>query len=610
MTAAATYEEDHARILTSGPHTFTEDMRRKNLEFRQKVLHLLPIPDRFKLNDCDLLYRFLIARNWDFDATAKNIHDYIEWRKKERLDEIVTETFDPQIEQALATFFGLDTEGYPILFDTPDPKLVTTILKCIPKETMMRAHLRLMEQARYLSKVNGVDRISYVMDLTNISISTVTSAAVSFLKEVSAMDQRFYPEVMRRMLICNGGWMITGVWNVIKPLLDVRIQKKIRFFKELPSVVSLSEFISPQNMHPRYGGVADTSILQTQLEGASAALADKAQIGKAGPTDVEQGISPVHHEDELEEIPSMDMELYSIPSSSASDDEDDDDRRDPKCATHRPHMIVCASELAQKLRRSSGTESPPWSTALVPHESVEQLQVRHETTDTATSPALPPAPPLREVTPRVSSASPAMMTQFHLVRTSTTGLRGFIGDVLIGEKIDDQLFGPVLPSSVSGPSTASSPSKATISPSRFTGVVNAPHMLIGELLQETGHLIHSHVIIADNNRNAQFVLMRRNLHRQVIIFQVVGDSKIFTDKKLRHNVTGEKVKMATCGEREDSQDRRDWVVWGKIRVGSATTRKYLAEKRGSDVTFFSPLNSVSNELLLSLLAGLVQLWEL
>jgi hypothetical protein len=616
MSELDSYERDHARILSSGPHTFTDEMRRKNLGFRAKVKHLLPIPDRFKLNDCDLLYRFLIARNWDFEVAAKNLAEYVEWRAKERLDTIVTEAIDPQVEAALPTFFGLDVEGFPILFDTPDPKVVTLMLKTVPRETMMRGHLKLMEQARYLSKVNGVDRISYVMDLTNISISTVTSAAVSFLKEVSHMDQHFYPEVMRRMLICNGGWMITGVWNVIRPLLDVRIQKKIRFFKDLPSVITVAEFISPENMHPRYGGVCETSVLESQLQELHEGAKRSSQM------ETEMTVSPFHHEAELEEIPSIDMEVYSVPSSSDSEEGDADKDNDgvplgPRGANKQrqlslpapPKMIVCASSIAAKHLHGEGSS---FSRVGMGSSSHDERSVSSQEPDSVAAPASPPERgPLK---PRAASPC-AMMTQLRIVRTSSRSLRGLVGDVLIGEKIDDQLFAPVTTNNVpdlggsvtAGKSPGLAPMQFSGSPSRFAPVT--PQILIGELLPEAGHLIHTHIIVADSNRNAQFILMKRKLHSQIIIFQVVGDAKIFTDHKLHHSVTGEKVKMATCGEREMSLDNRDWVIWGKVKIGSATTRKYLAEKKGSDVTFFAPLNTVPNEVLLSLVAGLMQLWE-
>lgn len=41
------------------------------------------------------------------------------------------------------------------------------------------------------------------------------------------------------MLIYNSGWAVTAAWKIVKPFVDERVQKKIRFFNAPPIRQSL-----------------------------------------------------------------------------------------------------------------------------------------------------------------------------------------------------------------------------------------------------------------------------------------------------------------------------------------------------------------------------------
>ncbi|CUG89816.1 Hypothetical protein, putative, partial [Bodo saltans] len=249
------YDADFAKQQGSGIHTFTDEHKQKNRQALQLLTDLIPFADINKTNDCDLVYRYLIARKWDVDEAVKSIKEYLRWRNDERIDEVMWESVDASVQEMIATFSGLDREGYPILWDAPNPKLVASLLKTTPKERIIRAHYKMMESARFLSRTNNVDRITYVLDLTTVTMSSVNGDSIGILKEMSKLDQQYYPEVMRRMLICNGGWVVNAAWKVLRPLLDERVQKKIQFLKDAPSVKVLGEYIQDDRVHSKYGGV-------------------------------------------------------------------------------------------------------------------------------------------------------------------------------------------------------------------------------------------------------------------------------------------------------------------------------------------------------------------
>jgi hypothetical protein len=165
---------------------------------------------------------------------------------------------------------------------------------------------------------------------------------------------------------------------------------------------------------------------------------------------------------------------------------------------------------------------------------------------------------------------------------------------------------------VGGSPTSTNTLAYPMSPGAVSGASSNPsasRLLIGELLRESGHPIHTHLIVADANREAKFVLMKRNFHQQVVIYQIVGDQRIQTSKTMKHTVFGEKAKMARCGERTNGSDSRDWAVWGKVRVGNKEVRRYLAEKQGWSLLFYDSLAALPIQDLFSLAVGLIELWE-
>lgn len=81
--------------------TYPENLTVQN---PRQLKQILPIPDIHKVSDCDLIYRFLIARRMDVTAAVRDILHYIAFREKYNMNGIL---WDREVE---ATFNGLDGE--------------------------------------------------------------------------------------------------------------------------------------------------------------------------------------------------------------------------------------------------------------------------------------------------------------------------------------------------------------------------------------------------------------------------------------------------------------------------------------------------------------------
>lgn len=244
------YEVDLAKQSRSGPHQIGEEQKAINREVVALIEDIMPIPDIHKLSDCDLIYRFLIAKKWDPKATAEAMRAYVTWRKDNKIDEILWETFPEEAKALSCVYMGFDREGHPVYFDKPDPKVLGKILLDFPKELLMRVHLQSMEIGRRLQKLYEVDRVTCIIDFNEMSMSMVTNpSAMRFMKELAHEDQTMYPENMRFMLICNGGWTFSAAYKVIKPYLDPRVQMKINFMGAKDALYSdLDKFVEKSNL--------------------------------------------------------------------------------------------------------------------------------------------------------------------------------------------------------------------------------------------------------------------------------------------------------------------------------------------------------------------------
>jgi hypothetical protein len=92
-------------------------------------------------------------------------------------------------------------------------------------------------------------------------MSIVTNpSAVGLLKEFSHMDQKYYPENMRTMMLQNTGWTFGTLYSVIRPLLDVRVQKKIQIMGTGAKLAETMEpWIDMSSVPEGFGGTAEDS---------------------------------------------------------------------------------------------------------------------------------------------------------------------------------------------------------------------------------------------------------------------------------------------------------------------------------------------------------------
>ena len=252
------YESELARIDHSGPHEIGDEQRALNRAVAAELADLLPIDDIHKVSDCDLIYRFLIAHRWHVQKAGDAVREYAAWRAELGLNNVLWEKFPDEVMEATPFFRGTDVFGFPLFFNRPDPAKLMAAKEVCPRDEIVRCHLMMMEQSRRVQVATGVDRCSCILDMSQLSFSLVTNPfAIGLLKEMSTLDQKWYPENLRTMVITNAGFLFGTIFKVVKPLLDVRVQKKLQIMPTSPEeavVEAMSTWVDLDRVPTEYGG--------------------------------------------------------------------------------------------------------------------------------------------------------------------------------------------------------------------------------------------------------------------------------------------------------------------------------------------------------------------
>ncbi|KAG8344781.1 CRAL TRIO domain [Trypanosoma vivax] len=248
------YESDHALQTRSGPFELSTKHRDKNLALYARVQALLPIMDVFKVSDCDLLYRFLIAKQWDLDAAESCLRAYVVGRVEKSLNCLAMEKLDPLVEANATFLYGFDKDGRPIMWNRPNVPTLLELLKGGRMDEVLRSQMRAMERGRAVSKVRGVDRCRLVVDLKTLQFLSLSGASIHMIKKMAHELQEYYPEILSRIDIFNAGWAVSGIWKILSPFVSSHVRQKVHFTRGEPTMEHLGKFADPENIPPLFGG--------------------------------------------------------------------------------------------------------------------------------------------------------------------------------------------------------------------------------------------------------------------------------------------------------------------------------------------------------------------
>ncbi|KAJ3140079.1 cytosolic factor, phosphatidylinositol/phosphatidylcholine transfer protein [Physocladia obscura] len=189
------------------------------------------------VHDDHQLLRFLRARKFDLQASKKMWTDCQIWRKENGVDTII-DTFEfPEYTAALKFYprfyHKTDKIGRPVYVEQLGLLNLSQLFSVSTEERMQRNHVHEYERlikyrliACSLKYGRHFEQSTIIMDLKGVAISTFSSV-YGIVKGVSAVAQDYYPEMLGKMYVINAPMLFTGVWTLVKPMLDEATVKKI-----------------------------------------------------------------------------------------------------------------------------------------------------------------------------------------------------------------------------------------------------------------------------------------------------------------------------------------------------------------------------------------------
>eukprot|EP01064_Diplonema_japonicum_P027534 TRINITY_DN3998_c0_g8_i1.p1 TRINITY_DN3998_c0_g8~~TRINITY_DN3998_c0_g8_i1.p1 ORF type:complete len:402 (+),score=63.36 TRINITY_DN3998_c0_g8_i1:92-1297(+) len=247
--------------IGSGPHTLTAEQLTLFEEAKKKCGKL---DDSMRMSDDDLLMRFFIGRDFKVDPAVQAAQDSVKWRKANNVENIFEwseKTMQRDVifkshTKGLCGFYGFDNEGYPIWWERPNQTGIGELLKQYGRDDCLRWHVCVVERCREVAKSLRMDRVTMVLDLSDVTGSVLFSKAGGLLKAQAKQDQEVYPECLRKMYLINAPWGFSAAWSALKPFLNARTQDKITIQSTRQDGDPLSQYVSKGNIPVDFGGDA------------------------------------------------------------------------------------------------------------------------------------------------------------------------------------------------------------------------------------------------------------------------------------------------------------------------------------------------------------------
>ena len=208
----------------------TADQDKKVQELKESILSdsSLPLEDghiKVWLADTQPFKRFLLARDFNMDASRKLLVDCIKWRHQFKPWSIKVTEIEPCLRGGHMYSPTFDKQGHACVYmrqhTEPDPT---------PDDVAMKYMMWSFEMAMYkmLRKTDG-QRYKMVWFVSNSGYNPKYNRSMKFIKELAHNVQNYYPERLHRCYFFYAPTMFRLFWNVLKPFLDKSTRSKFTF---------------------------------------------------------------------------------------------------------------------------------------------------------------------------------------------------------------------------------------------------------------------------------------------------------------------------------------------------------------------------------------------
>ncbi|XP_046633901.1 SEC14-like protein 2 [Daphnia pulicaria] len=200
----------------------TDEQRAILNEFREKVgdCQLVDSSDAF-------LIKWLVARNYKVDQAEKMLRQSLEWRRLNRVNEILQTWTPPEVIEKYYSIgqTGYDKFGCPLWMSAQGPIDIRGIMQSTTKKELMRFMIYIMEKNALNMRQNpercSSPSICVVADMEQLSMWQMAYRPVSQIRnEMVSIYEANYPENLRRIFIINAPKLFTVIYNMMRPFMN------------------------------------------------------------------------------------------------------------------------------------------------------------------------------------------------------------------------------------------------------------------------------------------------------------------------------------------------------------------------------------------------------
>jgi len=172
--------------------------------------------------------RFL-RREKTLDQTEAIIRREMSWREQVRPD-IIFEQFPKNryfkslVKYWPGTLHGVDRFGVPLYCERLGQIDLSSLLGKVPSEVLIQFHIYVMERhdriiMQAFQRLGAPVGYVYIMDLYGLSIRHYTPSSIDILRQIQFIDDNYYPEFLRKVLVLNTSPVFYMFWKLAKVVM-------------------------------------------------------------------------------------------------------------------------------------------------------------------------------------------------------------------------------------------------------------------------------------------------------------------------------------------------------------------------------------------------------
>ena len=208
-----------------------------------------------------VLQQWLVAYEYDVDKAEEAILKYVEWRKKNDIDNILS--WDKPVLKNYLTLghLGVDNTGSPVLIVPYGFMDVKGLIECVTQDEFVLYVMKIIETTKVemakQSKIMGkpVTQMVVIFDMDKFCYTDFINKTVfNSITEALGCFQAYYPEFMKTAYVINAPTIFQYAFKMLKHFLAPRLVEKVRIFDKSGWKEELLSKMSPSILPIYWGG--------------------------------------------------------------------------------------------------------------------------------------------------------------------------------------------------------------------------------------------------------------------------------------------------------------------------------------------------------------------